>query len=90
MLRRDLVEAAAAGRFHVYAVDHVDQMMELLTGVPTGEADAEGLYPEGSMHALVYHRLQAYSRLHQHYDKGDRGGWGQDDEDEPDSAAADA
>ena len=34
MLRDELVEAVAAGRFHLYAVENVDQGMEILTGIP--------------------------------------------------------
>ena len=34
MLRRDVVEAVEAGRFHVHAVETVDDAMELLTGEP--------------------------------------------------------
>lgn len=59
MLRRDVVEAAAAGRFHIYPVETVDQGIELLTGLPAGERDADGKYPEGSFNALVEQRLAA-------------------------------
>ena len=38
MLRRDVIEAVEAGQFHVYPVDHVDLCLELLTGLPAGEA----------------------------------------------------
>jgi predicted ATP-dependent protease len=57
MLRGDVVEAAAAGRFHVYAVETVDEALELLTGLPAGEPDAEGVYPEGTVNRRVADRL---------------------------------
>jgi lon-related putative ATP-dependent protease len=57
MLRADVVEAIEAGRFHIYAVSHVDEGIEILTGVSAGQR-MEGLYPEGSIHALVEKRLQ--------------------------------
>ena len=57
MLRREVVEAVAAGRFRVYAVETVDQGIELLTGVPAGEREASGLYPEGSINRRVEDRL---------------------------------
>ena len=38
MLRRDVVDAIAAGRFQVYPVAHVDEGIELLTGVQAGRA----------------------------------------------------
>jgi lon-related putative ATP-dependent protease len=59
MLRQDVVEAVAEGQFHVYAVETVDQGIEILTGVPAGERDEEGQYPEGSVNARVAQRLRA-------------------------------
>lgn len=57
MLRRDVVEAVAAGTFHVYPVTSVDEALEVLTGLPAGERDAEGNYPEGSVNRAVMDRL---------------------------------
>jgi predicted ATP-dependent protease len=59
MLRDDVVEAAAAGRFHVYAVRSVNDALELLTGVAAGPARADGTFPEGGIHARVDARLRA-------------------------------
>ncbi len=77
MLRKDVVEAAAAGRFHVYAVATVDEALELLTGVAAGAAGADGKLPEGSTAKRVADRLKhlgelrrAYSRK-AGYDSGD-------------------
>ena len=53
MLRRDVVDAAAEGRFRIYPVETIDQGIEILTGVPAGEADADGTYPEGTINARV-------------------------------------
>ena len=49
MLREDVVEAARAGRFHIFPVHTVDEAMAVLTGVPAGKADARGLMPKGSV-----------------------------------------
>ena len=49
MLREDVVEACAAGRFHVYAVDTVHEALECLTLMPAGQRDADGGYPENSV-----------------------------------------
>ncbi|MBY0278303.1 AAA family ATPase [Candidatus Binatia bacterium] len=67
MLRRDVVDAAAAGRFRVLAVEHVDQGIELLTGVPAGEAGFDGVYPEGSVNRRVLDRLQAFAACRQSF-----------------------
>jgi hypothetical protein len=57
MLRQDVVDAARAGRFHVFAVRTVDEGIELLTGVPAGERDAKGSFPEGTVNRRVEDRL---------------------------------
>ena len=57
MLRADVIEAITQGLFSVYAVDTVDQGMEVLAGLPAGERDEMGHYPEGSINALVELRL---------------------------------
>jgi lon-related putative ATP-dependent protease len=67
MLRQDVVEAAAAGRFHVFAVASVDEAVELLTGIPAGEPDAEGYLPEGSFNAQVAGRLAYLAELRRAY-----------------------
>jgi len=62
MLRADVVEAARAGRFHVYAVENVDQGIELLTGVAAGERAADDKFPDGSVNGRVAARLQSLAQ----------------------------
>jgi lon-related putative ATP-dependent protease len=57
MLRRDVIEAVEAGQFHVYPVDHVDLCLELLTGLPAGERDQNGEFPQGSVNQKICERL---------------------------------
>ncbi|MFO0653307.1 MAG: AAA family ATPase [Polyangiales bacterium] len=61
-LRRDVVEAAAAGTFRVWAVEHVDEGIEVLTGLAAGQRDEAGAFPEGSVNARVEARLIALAR----------------------------
>lgn len=49
MLHERVVEAVAAGRFAVHAIDHVDQGIELLTGLPAGALGPDGRYPKESI-----------------------------------------
>jgi lon-related putative ATP-dependent protease len=65
MLRQDVVDAVAAGKFHVYPVDNVDQGIELLTGLPAGARDAKGRYPKGSVNRLVDDRLNEVAKKRQ-------------------------
>jgi predicted ATP-dependent protease len=62
MLRQEVVEAIAAGKFHVYAISDIDEGLELLTGVPAGEKDAEGKYPEGTLHYKADQRLRELNK----------------------------
>jgi len=61
MLRRDVVSAAAEGKFTVYPIDTVDQGLELLTGIPAGEPDAAGGYPPGTLNQRIAARLDAFA-----------------------------
>ncbi len=67
MLNQDLVAASEAGQFSVYTVDHVDQAMELLTGLPAGIPNADGIYPEGTINHRIQLRLAEWIALRQHY-----------------------
>jgi predicted ATP-dependent protease len=57
MLRQDVIEAVEKGEFHVYPVKTVDEGIELLTGLPAGEPDESGSYPEGTLNGMVELRL---------------------------------
>ncbi|PKB83154.1 MAG: hypothetical protein BZY88_02915 [SAR202 cluster bacterium Io17-Chloro-G9] len=58
MLREDVVEAIKEGKFHIYAIDTIDQGMEILTGHPAGERRDDGSYPEGTSNHRVDQRLK--------------------------------
>ncbi len=57
MLRQDVVDAVEQKKFSIYAVETIDQGIEILTGVAAGELDAEGQYPEGSINFKVATQL---------------------------------
>lgn len=61
MLRADVVKACAEGQFHIYAVQHVDEAIELLTGLPAGEMDENGVAPVGSINQKVSAQLKKLS-----------------------------
>jgi predicted ATP-dependent protease len=80
MLRADVRTAVSEGQFHVYAVSHVDEGIELLTGVPAGEADEDGKYPEDTINHMIVQRLETMAQKAREYSaplKGDS------DEEEP-------
>jgi len=63
MLRDDVVEAAASGRFHVIPVATVDEAIEGLTGVPAGTPHHLGEYPEQTVNARAALRLREFASL---------------------------
>jgi len=58
MLKDEVVAAVKDGRFHIYAVEGIDQGLELLTGIPAGEVQNDGSFPEGTINYLADQRLQ--------------------------------
>jgi len=56
----EVLEAVRQGMFHIYAVETIDQGIEILTDVPAGEFK-NGAYPAGSIHDLVSRQLQEYT-----------------------------
>ncbi|MGZ8254673.1 MAG: Lon protease family protein, partial [Burkholderiaceae bacterium] len=67
MLRDDVVNAVRDGRFAVYAVENIDQAIELLTGLPAGAPDARGVMAEDGINARVYARLHEFSLIRREY-----------------------
>jgi predicted ATP-dependent protease len=67
MLREDVRAAAAEGRFAVYAVSHVDQVMGLVTGMPAGSPDVNGLYPQDSCNGRIQLRLFEWTAARQQF-----------------------
>ena len=57
MLRPDVVEAVKVGQFQIYAIETVDQAIELLTGVPAGRRSRTGDFTEGSVNQRAEARL---------------------------------
>ena len=70
MLRRAVVEAVEAGQFHIWAVDHVDEGIEVLTGMAAGELDEDGGWTEGSINYLVCERLAELGKQLMTWSKG--------------------
>ena len=62
MLREDVLEAVENGQFSIYAIDDVDDGIELLTGIPAGKADKRGRFPKGTVNYMVQQSLEEYYR----------------------------
>ncbi len=57
MLDKEVIEAAKANKFHIYAVKTVDEAMEILTGLPAGKRKEDGKFEEGTINYLVDKKL---------------------------------
>jgi len=62
MLREDVLDAVAAGNFHIWPVSRVEQGIELLTGVPAGQRNGELGVELGTVFAKVDARLREMAR----------------------------
>lgn len=67
MLRHEVVEAVSKKLFHVYAIKHIDEGIEILTGKPAGERRPTGSFPPGSIHERVDAKLTAFAREHKRF-----------------------
>ncbi len=63
MLKQDVLDAVAHGLFSVYCVATANEALELLTGEPAGQPDAEGNYPEHSINFTAISRLKEISEM---------------------------
>jgi predicted ATP-dependent protease len=61
MLRADVVQAVAEEKFHIYAVQSIDQGIEVLTDVAAGTRNTAGKFPAGSINALVEQKLTHFA-----------------------------
>jgi lon-related putative ATP-dependent protease len=62
MLRDDVLDAVRSGRFAVYAVENVNEAIEILTGMRAGTRRSGGGFPVGTFNARVAKRFDHYAR----------------------------
>jgi lon-related putative ATP-dependent protease len=62
MLHRRVCDAVAAGKFHIYPIATIDEGIARLTGMPAGERQADGSFPEGSVNRRVADRLRGFAQ----------------------------
>lgn len=61
-LNDEVIESVKDGKFHVFAIDNVEQGIEILTGVPAGKKDKTGRFPAGTINYLAYEKLKKYAK----------------------------
>ena len=73
MLKEEVLKAVEENMFNVWAVDTVDDGIELLTGVKAGKLNKNGQYPKGTVNAIVSEKLDEYYRCYVRYAKETQG-----------------
>jgi lon-related putative ATP-dependent protease len=68
MLRNDVVRAVEEGKFSIWPVSHIDQGIELLTGLPAGEQASDGSWPKGTVNAMIVERLEAMTKKQKEFE----------------------
>jgi lon-related putative ATP-dependent protease len=67
MLRNDVREACAAGRFAVYPIATLNEGIALLTGLSAGVRGADGTFPVDSINRRVEDRLRAFASIRKNF-----------------------
>jgi predicted ATP-dependent protease len=57
MLRDDVIDAVASGKFQILPISRVEEGIEILTGVRAGKRDSNGVYESDSVFGRVDRRL---------------------------------
>ena len=74
MLREAVVSAVEQGRFHVHAIETIDDALALLSGIQAGVADQAGKFPEGSVNRMVDDQLAVFAEQARRFMAGGRDG----------------
>jgi len=70
MLRADVIAACRKGEFAVFAVEHINRGIEILTGTKAGKRGKNGAYPSGTINRLVEDRLIGFAEARRAFAKG--------------------
>ena len=70
MLKPEVVDAVENGTFQIYPIETIAQGIELLTGVPAGERQDDGTYPEGTINRMVDDHLTEFASIMKEYPGG--------------------
>lgn len=73
MLREDVLNAVDEGKFHIYAVDNVDDGIEILTGIKAGKPDKHRNYPKGTVNYAVRQGLEYFYKRYVKFAKETHG-----------------
>ena len=70
MLEGELLAACQAGKFHIYAVDRIEQGLSILTGISAGRSNPSGTYPKDTVFGKVVAALNQFVKHQKEDSKG--------------------
>lgn len=68
MLCEEVITAVKEGKFSIYAVENIDEGIEILTGVKAGILSRNGNYKPGTINYLVQKKLERYANYNKEYE----------------------
>ena len=60
VLKDEVIEAVKDGKFSIYAIEHINEGIELLMGKKAGKKNEKGNFPRGSVNYLASKKLKDY------------------------------
>ncbi len=63
MLREDILEAVASGKFHIWPVMNIEQGIEILTGTAAGRKNGDGTFEKDTVFAMIDDRLSEMAKM---------------------------
>ncbi len=69
-LKKDVMEAIEKEQFHIYQVCHVDEAIEILTGMDAGALQEDQTFPAGTVNAKIQESLsEMHDRMEENHDE---------------------
>jgi ATP-dependent Lon protease len=63
MLKKEVVDSVANGKFKIYSIDNIEDGIEILTGIKPGKIKPDRTYPKGTFNFLVAKKLEELSSV---------------------------
>ncbi len=61
VLKDEIIDAIKNGKFHIYPIKHIDEGIEILTGVTSGKQNNKGEYTKDSIYDKVVEKLRKFN-----------------------------
>jgi lon-related putative ATP-dependent protease len=63
MLNDEVLTAVKEGKFHIWAINSLDEAIPILTGIQPGKRLPDGTYPTGTFYQIILDRLNEFNRV---------------------------